>query len=105
MEDDFVRYLRVMEFNARVPIALIHAVLSSMIARRSGIILNVRSRAVLPGIPLMTIYWTSKAALTNSTQGWAGALAQHGILCYSIRTELVQTELANAESAFSAAVA
>lgn len=71
---------RVMNLNVKSVYFLAQAVAPSMIARHSGVIVNVSSIAARNGGGLgATIYSAAKAAVSAMTKGLARELAPHGI--------------------------
>src|ERR1700761_9459031 len=68
-EDDSIDiWWRVYEVNVRAPVALIRAVLPSMIERKSGIVMTVSSEVASWELPVMTAYASSKAAISKVHQ-------------------------------------
>ena len=73
-------YDRVMTLNLKSAWMIAHAVAPAMIARGSGIIVNVSSIAGRNGgVPGATIYSAAKAAVTAMTKGMAKELAPLGV--------------------------
>ena len=98
-EDDFATWWKVLEVNVRGPAALTHAVLPSMIARKTGTVISISSPAGSQTIPLMTSYAASKAAIIKFQQDLAKEVERHGILSYTINPGTVATDLGAVESA------
>lgn len=65
--------------NLNAPIWFTKAVLPAMIARRSGVIVNVASMAGLVPNPFMQIYGASKAGLVNFTHSMVAELRGTGV--------------------------
>src|SRR5581483_11516346 len=87
--------------NVRAPYFLTAALLPKMIARRSGSIVNVTTMAAHIGIPGMSVYSATKAALESLTPTWAAELAGTGVRVNSIslgptRTEKVMSRMGDA---------
>jgi 3-oxoacyl-[acyl-carrier protein] reductase len=80
MESNEEIYDAVMNLNVKSMWFLTQAVASSMIAAKSGVIVNIGSIAARNGGgPGATIYAAAKAAVATFTKGWAKELAPHGI--------------------------
>lgn len=82
--DDLERWWKVLEVNVRGPMALIHAVLPSMIARGHGTIITVTSKAVSLIQPGFSSYAASKAAISKAHEILDLELRQHGIHTYTV---------------------
>jgi len=65
----------------------------SMLARRSGVILNFSSTAGFNGAPRKTHYVTAKASLRAFTKAVALEVGRHGIRCNCIVPGAIDTEL------------
>lgn len=65
-----------------------------MVERRRGRIVNVSSGAGTRGIPYMSAYVASKAALTRFTEALAGELRPHGVSVFAIQPGTVRTAMA-----------
>lgn len=65
--------------NLLTPLRLIHAVLPAMLARRSGVVVNVASMAALAPTPGMTWYNAGKAGLAGASEALAGELQGTGV--------------------------
>jgi NAD(P)-dependent dehydrogenase (short-subunit alcohol dehydrogenase family) len=73
-------YDTVMNLNVKSMWFLTQALVPAMIARKSGVIVNVGSIAARNGGgPGATMYSAAKAAVATFTKGWAKELAPHGI--------------------------
>ncbi len=73
-------YDRIMNLNVKSVWRITQAAAPSMIARRSGVIVNVSSIAARTGGgPGATVYAAAKAAVSAMTRGVAKELAPHGI--------------------------
>jgi NAD(P)-dependent dehydrogenase (short-subunit alcohol dehydrogenase family) len=70
--------------NATAPRWLIAACLPTMLAAGSGSIVNVTSRAALRGIPALSAYSASKAALEGLTRSVAMDFGRRGIRCNAV---------------------
>jgi short-subunit dehydrogenase len=65
--------------NLLVPLRLVHAVLPSMVERRSGTIVNVASMAALAPTPGMTWYNAGKGGLAAASEALRGELRGTGV--------------------------
>lgn len=84
-EVDPDEWWRTLEINVRGPYLYTHAVLTGMMARRSGRIVNVSSEAAHSGQhPYLTAYCASKAALTQMTNLLATAVKEYGISVFAL---------------------
>jgi 3-oxoacyl-[acyl-carrier protein] reductase len=73
-------YDTVMNLNVKSMWFLTQAVVPAMIAKKSGVIVNLGSIAARNGGgPGATMYSAAKAAVATFTKGWAKELAPHGI--------------------------
>lgn len=75
----------VFETNTFGAIAMTQAVLPGFRARRSGVVVNVTSSAVLAPMPLVSVYTASKTAI----EGFTGSLA-HELRAFGVRAKLVE---------------
>ena len=100
-EENFSTWWRVLEVNLRGPVALTHAVLPSMVERKTGTIITVSSTAGSQDIALVTAYATSKAAVIKFQQDLAAEVGRHGITTYSIHPGTVATDLGAIEGAIN----
>jgi NAD(P)-dependent dehydrogenase (short-subunit alcohol dehydrogenase family) len=75
----------IFETNTFGVMAMTQAVLPQMRARRSGVIVNVTSTAVLKPYPLLAVYTASKTAIEGFTESLAHEAAEYGI-----RVKLIQ---------------
>ena len=79
--------------NLRAVVLCIKAVLPSMIARKSGNIINIASAAGVRGLPGSTAYSASKAAVIGLTQSLGDEIRQQGIRVNVLCPGPVDTEL------------
>ncbi|KAK3108004.1 hypothetical protein LTR53_017876 [Teratosphaeriaceae sp. CCFEE 6253] len=101
--EDMDLWWRVHEVNVRAPVALIRAVLPSMLARKSGILITVSSGVAAMALPVMTAYASSKAAISKFHELLAVELQGSGILSFSTTPGLVATELGKPADALNKA--
>ena len=78
------KWWKVMETNVRAPMALIHAVLPSMIARNSGTIISVSSDEATKCSPGLSSYAASKAAITKAHEIIDLEFRPHGVTTFSV---------------------
>lgn len=65
--------------NVRGPYFLTAAIAPGMIARRSGSIVNVSTMAAQVGLPGLSVYSATKAAMESLTRTWAAEFAEAGV--------------------------
>jgi NAD(P)-dependent dehydrogenase (short-subunit alcohol dehydrogenase family) len=73
------QWRRMLEVNTLGPLRVIHHFVQSMIARRSGSVINISSDSGARGRAFNQPYGAAKAALTNLTQSLADELKEHNI--------------------------
>ena len=91
---DPTAWWREVEVNLRGPYLCAHAVLPSMIARRSGRIINVVSEAGTVGIGYVSAYGVSKTALIRLTETLADETRPYGIAVLAAHPGTVRTPMA-----------
>jgi NAD(P)-dependent dehydrogenase (short-subunit alcohol dehydrogenase family) len=98
--DRFIWEQTLENWNATIAIDVTAAMLctrevlnQSMLARRSGVILNFSSTAGFNGVPRKTHYVTAKASLRAFTKAVALEVGRHGIRCNCIVPGAIDTEL------------
>jgi NAD(P)-dependent dehydrogenase (short-subunit alcohol dehydrogenase family) len=69
----------VFDFNVVVPFTLVATLVPGMVARGSGVIVNVSTMVASFGNPGMSAYGASKAALELLTKAWAAEYGPHGV--------------------------
>jgi len=84
---------RVLEVNLYGPFTCARAVLSGMVARRSGRIINVGSNAGIRAAAVYSAYSVSKAALLRLTDCLAEMTKAYGISVFAISPGLVRTTM------------
>ncbi|RYF36290.1 MAG: SDR family oxidoreductase, partial [Comamonadaceae bacterium] len=88
---------RVMAINLRGTMAVTRAVMPTMLAQRSGSIINVSSTASLKWSPMQFLsYSTSKAGLNHMTRVIARQYAPHQVRCNCIIPGMIRTPHADA---------
>ena len=92
---------RIYEVNVRAPVALIRAVLPSMIERGSGVVMTTSSQVATMALPVMTAYASSKAAISKFHESIVPELAGTGVLSFAINPGMVATELGKPEHAIN----
>ena len=93
-EIDSEEWWRNLEVNLKGVMLCCKAVVTDMIARRQGRIINVASGAGTVSIPYMSAYVTSKAAVIRFTEVFADEVRQHGVSVFSIQPGTVRTAMA-----------
>jgi len=93
-ETDSDEWWRNVEVNLKGPMLCCKAVVTGMIARGQGRIINVASGAGTVSIPYMSAYVTSKAALIRFTEVFADELRPHGVSVFAIQPGTVRTAMA-----------
>ncbi|KAK0903718.1 hypothetical protein LTR02_007402 [Friedmanniomyces endolithicus] len=102
-DEDMDIWWRVHEVNVRAPVALIRAVLPSMMERKTGIVITISSGVASMALPVMTAYASSKAAISKFHELLTIELKGTGILSFSATPGLVQTELGKPADALNKA--
>ncbi|WP_423464983.1 SDR family NAD(P)-dependent oxidoreductase [Promicromonospora sp. MS192] len=65
--------------NIRAPHVLVAALAPAMVARGSGVIVNVGSWMARVGVPIMGLYPATKAAVEQLTRAWAAEFGPRGV--------------------------
>jgi NAD(P)-dependent dehydrogenase (short-subunit alcohol dehydrogenase family) len=76
---DDATFTRVIDVNVRGPVFLTQALLPSMLARGSGVVINIGSWVAQVGYIGGALYSASKAMLEQLTRGWAAEFGRRGI--------------------------
>ncbi len=79
VSQDVASYEQSFDVNVRAPYFLTAALVPAMIARGSGSIVNVSTMAASVGMPGLSTYGATKAALESLTRTWAAELGGSGI--------------------------
>ena len=80
LDGDAELWQRTFDINARAPFFLMQHASKAMIAQgKPGSIVNVATVTAHGGVPMLTVYAASKAALVATTKNAAFSLARHGI--------------------------
>lgn len=103
-EADFSTWWRVLEVNLRGSVALVHAVLPSMIARKTGVIIGVTSLVGVMDFPFISAYSVSKAAIAKFHHALALEVAKQGVLSFAVHPGAVRTDIYGVEGAVNPAV-
>lgn len=82
-----------MERTVRAPIALIHAVLPSMIARHTGTILTIAAVSAVLNIPFLSAEGTSKAAILKFHQHLHLETQPKGVTSFAVNPGLIPSHL------------
>jgi 3-oxoacyl-[acyl-carrier protein] reductase len=83
-ETDAAEFERAMRVDFLVPVALTHAVLPDMIARREGWIVNVSGGGATAPRPMFSAYGAAKTALVRYGETLAAEVAQNGVRVNSV---------------------
>lgn len=104
-ETDPDEWWRTLEVNLRGPMLVTRAVLPSMIARRSGTVVNVGSYASIRRKTARTLhaYATSKAALVRFSDALAAQTNDYGVRIFTISPGLVHTAMTEGMDLFRSA--
>ena len=84
--------LRMIDLNCRTLVALCHAVLPGMVARRSGGILNVASTAAFQPGPWMAVYYASKAFVLSFSEALHEEVKAKGVRVATLCPGATKTE-------------
>lgn len=84
-------YLQILKVNFLAPVALTQAVIPGMKEKKFGLIINISSGAAKRGLPLLSAYCSSKAALNSFTESVRVELGPYGIKIMSFSPGLVET--------------
>lgn len=93
-ETDSDEWWRNVEVNLKGSMLCCKEVVTGMITRRQGRIINVASGAGTVSIPYMSAYVTSKAAVIRFTEVFADEVRQHGVSVFAIQPGTVRTAMA-----------
>ena len=93
-EADPDAWWRCFETNVRGPFLCCREIVPGMVATGRGRIINVASGAGTLGIPYMSAYVSSKAALIRFSETLAGELRKSGVSVFSIQPGTVRTAMA-----------
>jgi len=93
-ENDSAEWWRNIEVNLKGPMLCSKAVVSGMIQRRRGRIINVASAAGTVSIPYMSAYVAAKTALIRFTEVFAAELKPYGVAVFAIQPGTVKTAMA-----------
>ncbi|KAF8180016.1 short-chain dehydrogenase/reductase SDR [Mycena galopus ATCC 62051] len=86
-------YERVMAINLTAPVKLMREVVQVMKVHKSGVIVNVASKAAMSGAAAGLAYTTSKHGLIGATKNTAWLLKGEGIRCNAICPGAVATNI------------
>ncbi|MCA9079492.1 MAG: SDR family oxidoreductase [Planctomycetaceae bacterium] len=91
-QTDIARVEQVVQLNVAVLTRLTYQVLPGMLARRSGTIINLASRASFQPVAYMSVYAASKAYVLSFTEGLGIEVRKHGVQLLAVCPPLVKTE-------------
>jgi NAD(P)-dependent dehydrogenase (short-subunit alcohol dehydrogenase family) len=96
-EQDMTDWWTMMERTVRAPVALINAVLPSMIARHTGTIITITSIAGVLNLPFMSSEGVSKAAILKFHQHLHLETQPKGITSFAVNPGLIPSHLHDPE--------
>lgn len=99
-EEDPDEWWWVLEVNLRGAFACSHAVLSGMVERKRGRIINIASNIGLHPVGMASAYSVSKSALIHLTGCLADAAKEHDVSIFSISPGLVLTDMTEGNPVF-----
>jgi short-subunit dehydrogenase len=102
-DEDLDVWWRVYEVNVRAPVTLIRAVLPSMLKRKTGKLITVSSAVATMGLPAMSAYNSSKAAISKFHEGIQPELEGSGIVTFALNPGMVESGLGAPGDAFNPA--
>jgi NAD(P)-dependent dehydrogenase (short-subunit alcohol dehydrogenase family) len=92
VDQDSDSFDRAVESNVRAPYFLTAAAAPGMIARGRGSIVNVSTMAARLGMPGLSVYSATKAALESFTRTWAAEFSASGVRVNSVSPGPTATE-------------
>lgn len=102
-DEDLDIWWRIYEVNVRAPVALIRAVLPSMVQRKSGVVMSVSSSVATLDLPTMSAYSSSKAAISKFHDSIVPELEDTGVLSFAVHPGIVESEIGVSEHAINRA--
>ncbi|MCB9749163.1 MAG: SDR family NAD(P)-dependent oxidoreductase [Myxococcales bacterium] len=84
---------RLLRLNVFTPLRLVRALLPAMLARRSGVLVNVASMAALAPTPGMTYYNASKAGIAAASEALRGELRGSGVHVVTVYPGIILTDM------------
>lgn len=97
-EENFLQdWWRTLEVNLRAPIALIHAILPSMLARGSGTIITTTLSSGFLNMPFQTADSSTRAAMIRFMQGLDHEVQPRGIYSYVVHPGRIASHMDDSE--------
>ncbi len=95
VDADPATFLRMIDLNLATPLLLARAMLPAMIARGSGMIVNVASLAALISVPMQAYYGASKAGLAMFSETLRAELTGTGVHVLTVYPGPVSTAMSD----------
>jgi len=92
VEQDAATFDQAVAVNVRAPYFLTAALVPRMMAKKRGSIVNVTTMAAAIGMPGLSVYSATKAALASLTRTWAAEFAAGGVRFNSVSPGPTRTE-------------
>ncbi|MFE9601353.1 SDR family NAD(P)-dependent oxidoreductase [Streptomyces hokutonensis] len=85
----------VMAVNVRAPFLLTGALAPAMARRKHGVIVNITGTAAQLGVPGLSLFGATKAALSSMTRTWATEYGRHGVRVNALDLGAIRTPRAD----------
>lgn len=95
---------RVYAVNVKAPFFLTQAIAPLMVSAGGGVIINLGSWIARLGIPVGTLYSSTKGALETLTRAWAAEFGPHGVRVNGISPGVIQPPSWDADAEYPGAV-
>ena len=93
VDQDSVTFDHAVAANIRAPYFLTAALVPAMLANRSGVIVNVSTMAARIGMPGLSLYSATKAALESLTRTWAAEFSPFGVRVNAVAPGPTRTDM------------